>query len=48
MDGTAKGGVALGVVDQLKIPIKLVGIGEKINHLKSFSYSEYISSILGK
>lgn len=47
MDGTAKGGVALGVVDQLQIPIKLVGIGEKINHLKSFNYIEYVDSILG-
>jgi fused signal recognition particle receptor len=48
MDGTAKGGVALGVVDQLQIPIKLVGIGEKINHLKAFNYVEYVDSILGK
>lgn len=47
MDGTAKGGVALGVVDQLNIPIKLVGIGEKIQHLKSFDYKEYVDSILG-
>lgn len=47
MDGTAKGGVALGVVDQLALPIKLVGIGEKINHLKVFNYSEYVDSILG-
>ncbi len=48
MDGTAKGGVALGVVDQLQIPIKLVGIGEKINHLKTFNYEEYVDSILGR
>ena len=48
MDGTAKGGVALGVVDQLQIPIKLVGIGEKINHLKAFNYVDYVDSILGK
>jgi fused signal recognition particle receptor len=47
MDGTAKGGVALGVVDQLHLPIKLVGIGEKIQHLKSFNYKEYVDSILG-
>ena len=47
MDGTAKGGVALGVVDQLQIPVKLVGIGEKINHLKTFDYNEYVDSILG-
>lgn len=48
MDGTAKGGVALGVVDQLQIPVKLVGIGEKINHLKAFNYEEYVDSILGR
>jgi fused signal recognition particle receptor len=48
MDGTAKGGVALGVVDQLQLPIRLVGIGEKINHLKPFDYAEYVDSILGK
>lgn len=48
MDGTAKGGVALGVVDQIGIPVKLVGIGEKINHLKTFDYSEYVDSILGR
>jgi len=47
MDGTAKGGVALGVVDQIHIPIKLIGIGEKINDLKSFNYQEYVDSILG-
>ncbi len=47
MDGTAKGGVALGVVDQIHIPIKLVGIGEKITDLKSFNYKEYVDSILG-
>ena len=46
MDGTAKGGVALGVVDQLSIPIKLVGIGEKIDHLKPFNYAEYVDAIL--
>ncbi len=46
MDGTAKGGVALGVVDQLNIPIKLVGIGEKIDHLKAFNYAEYVDAIL--
>lgn len=48
MDGTAKGGVALGVVDQIGIPIKLVGIGEKVHHLKTFDYAEYVDSILGR
>ncbi len=47
MDGTAKGGVALGLVDQLKIPIKLIGIGEKVNDLRLFKHTEYVDSILG-
>lgn len=48
MDGTAKGGVAIGVVDNLQIPIKMVGLGEKIGDLKVFNHREYISSILGE
>jgi len=47
MDGTAKGGVALGVVDQLQKPIKLIGIGEKIQDLRVFNDREYVESILG-
>lgn len=47
MDGTAKGGVALAVVDQFKIPIKLIGIGEKVSDLRLFKYEEYVRSILG-
>ncbi len=47
MDGTAKGGVALALVDQLQIPIKLIGVGEKVSDLRLFKHSEYIESILG-
>ncbi len=47
MDGTAKGGVVLGVVDQLAKPIRLVGLGEKITDLQVFKPREYIQSILG-
>ena len=47
MDGTAKGGVALAVVDQFKIPVKLIGIGEKVSDLRLFKYEEYVRSILG-
>lgn len=47
LDGTAKGGVVIGLVDNLGIPVKLIGLGEKIGDLKVFNYSEYISSILG-
>lgn len=48
MDGTARGGVALGVSEELKVPIRLIGIGEKIGDLKAFSSSEFIDSILGE
>ncbi len=48
MDGTAKGGVALGVVHQLNKPIKLIGIGEKIQDLRMFNPEQYIQSILGR
>jgi fused signal recognition particle receptor len=47
LDGTAKGGVALAVVDQFKIPIKLIGVGEKVSDLRLFKYQEYVQSILG-
>lgn len=47
MDGTAKGGVALAIVDQMNLPIKLIGVGEKINDLRPFHSDEYIDSILG-
>jgi fused signal recognition particle receptor len=46
MDGTAKGGVVIGISNELKIPIKILGIGERINDLKPFSQQEYVNSIL--
>jgi fused signal recognition particle receptor len=46
MDGTAKGGVAVGLAHELKIPIRLIGIGEKIGDLRPFSVKEFIDSIL--
>lgn len=46
LDGTAKGGVAIGLVDHLNLPIKLIGVGEKINDLRIFNYRDYIDSIL--
>lgn len=47
LDGTAKGGVALGVANELNIPIKLIGVGEKPRDLRPFSAEEYVNSILG-
>ena len=45
LDGTAKGGVVVGVVDQFKVPVKFVGIGEGIDDLKVFSKKEFVGSL---
>lgn len=46
MDGTAKGGVALGVVSDLNLNIKLIGVGEKVEDLRPFNTDEFINSII--
>ncbi len=45
MDGTAKGGVAVGLANELKIPIRLIGVGEKIGDLRAFSAQEFVDSL---
>lgn len=45
LDGTAKGGVLLGITDQFKLPIRFIGVGEKISDLRPFDESEYVDSI---
>lgn len=46
MDGSAKGGVAVGVTYELQLPIKLIGVGEKISDLQKFSAKTFVDSIL--
>ena len=48
LDGTAKGGVVVGIVDQFKVPIKFVGIGEGIDDLKVFDKREFVNSLFSK
>ena len=48
LDGTAKGGVVVGIVDQFRIPIKFVGIGEGMDDLKVFNKREFVSSLFSK
>ena len=48
LDGTAKGGVVVGIVDQFKVPIKFVGIGEGIDDLKVFDKREFAESLFSK
>ena len=48
LDGSAKGGVVVGIVDQFRIPIKFVGIGEGIDDLKVFNKREFVGSLFSK
>ncbi|GIR12600.1 MAG: signal recognition particle receptor FtsY [Cryomorphaceae bacterium] len=45
LDGTAKGGVAIGVSDQFKIPVKYIGVGEGIEDLQPFNKGEFVDSL---
>jgi fused signal recognition particle receptor len=46
MDGSAKGGVAVGIACEHQLPIKMIGVGEKIEDLRPFNSSEFVDSIL--
>lgn len=48
LDGTAKGGVVVGVVDQFRVPVKFVGVGEGIDDLKVFDKREFVVSLFSK
>lgn len=46
LDGTAKGGVVIGIVDENKIPIKYIGIGEQIDDMQEFNSKEFVDAII--
>ncbi|MDY6277174.1 MAG: signal recognition particle-docking protein FtsY [Bacteroidales bacterium] len=48
LDGTAKGGVVIGISDQMKVPVKFLGIGEGIDDLKVFDKKEFVESLFTK
>ncbi len=48
LDGTAKGGVVIGIVDQFKVPVKFIGIGEGVDDLKVFDKKEFVDSLFSK
>jgi fused signal recognition particle receptor len=45
LDGTAKGGILIGITDELKIPIRYIGIGEKAEDLREFSARDFVDAI---
>ena len=46
LDGTAKGGVVIGIVDENKIPVKFIGVGEQIDDMEIFNSDEFLQSII--
>ena len=48
LDGTAKGGVVIGISDQFQIPVKFIGVGEKIEDLQIFNKKEFVASLFSK
>ena len=48
LDGTAKGGVVIGISDQFKIPVKYIGLGEGIKDLQVFDKRQFVQSLFGK
>lgn len=46
LDGTAKGGVVLGIVQENKIPVKFIGVGEKIDDMEIFNSEEFLEAII--
>ena len=48
LDGTAKGGVVIGISDQFKIPVKFIGIGEKLEDLQVFNRYEFVDSLFSE
>ncbi len=48
LDGTAKGGVVLGISDQFKIPVKYIGLGEQMTDLQLFNKQEFVDSLFGE
>ncbi|HSI89600.1 MAG TPA: signal recognition particle-docking protein FtsY [Adhaeribacter sp.] len=48
LDGTAKGGVVIGISDEFKIPVKYIGVGEKIEDLQIFNKYEFVDSLFSR
>ena len=48
LDGTAKGGIIFGIMEELKIPVKMIGVGEGIEDLKDFNAREFVEALFGR
>ena len=48
LDGTAKGGIVLGICDELKIPVRYVGLGERAEDLREFHAGDFVEALFGQ
>ncbi len=48
LDGTAKGGVVIGISDRFRIPVRYIGIGEGIDQLRIFDRKEFVAALFGE
>jgi fused signal recognition particle receptor len=48
LDGTAKGGVVLGICDELKVPVRYIGLGERAEDLREFDADEFVEALFGQ
>jgi fused signal recognition particle receptor len=48
LDGTAKGGIVLGICDELKVPVRYIGIGERAEDLREFQVEEFVEALFGQ
>jgi fused signal recognition particle receptor len=48
LDGTAKGGIVLGICDELKVPVRYIGLGERAEDLRDFNAEEFVEALFGK
>jgi fused signal recognition particle receptor len=48
LDGTAKGGIVLGICDELSMPVRYIGLGERADDLREFDVEEFVEALFGK
>ena len=46
MDGSARGGIALALLDEMDVPVKYIGVGEKIEDLQRFDPEDYVKALM--
>jgi len=47
LDGTARGGIVLAIAEELKIPVRMIGVGESVDDLQDFQSSAFVDALLG-